>query len=204
MSIDPQCEKYYWISPYAYCANNPIRYVDPTGEFIESAWDVFSLVTGAKSFVDNVKAGNVGAAIVDGLGVVVDAAAVVVPGVPGGVGAATKGIRAVDKAVDATRVVDKGTDAAKALDNTTDISKQAKREAPAKSRAKWEEATGEKWPKDPQNPSKNQYVSHKKALADGGTNDVDNIEPKPHREHMDEHKQNGDFKRWGKRRNNND
>lgn len=113
MSIDPQCEKYYWISPYAYCANNPIKYVDPTGEFIESAWDMFSLVTGAKSFVDNVKAGNVGAAIVDGLGVVVDAAAVVLPGVPGGVGAAAKGVRAMDKAIDATRAVDKATDAAK-------------------------------------------------------------------------------------------
>ncbi len=32
--IDPLCEKYYSISPYAYCANNPVRYVDPTGEFI--------------------------------------------------------------------------------------------------------------------------------------------------------------------------
>ncbi len=31
MSIDPLCEKYYWISPYAYCMNNPVRYVDPDG-----------------------------------------------------------------------------------------------------------------------------------------------------------------------------
>jgi hypothetical protein len=119
MSIDPQCEKYYWISPYAYCANNPIKYVDPTGEFIESAWDVFSLVTGAKSFVDNVKAGNVGAAIVDGLGVVVDAAAVIVPGVPGGVGAAAKGIRAMDNAIDATRTVDKAIDTKKTYQTYT-------------------------------------------------------------------------------------
>ena len=31
-TIDPLCEKYYHISPYAYCANNPIMFVDPDGE----------------------------------------------------------------------------------------------------------------------------------------------------------------------------
>ncbi len=31
-SIDPLCEKYYHISPYVYCANNPIMFVDPDGE----------------------------------------------------------------------------------------------------------------------------------------------------------------------------
>jgi RHS repeat-associated protein len=30
-SMDPLCEKYYHISPYAYCAGNPVKYVDPTG-----------------------------------------------------------------------------------------------------------------------------------------------------------------------------
>jgi RHS repeat-associated protein len=30
-TIDPLAEKYYNISPYAYCANNPLRYIDPTG-----------------------------------------------------------------------------------------------------------------------------------------------------------------------------
>jgi hypothetical protein len=34
MSIDPLCEKYYWISPYAYCLNNPVKYVDPDGKDI--------------------------------------------------------------------------------------------------------------------------------------------------------------------------
>jgi len=31
MSVDPLCEKYYWISPYAFCFNNPVIYTDPTG-----------------------------------------------------------------------------------------------------------------------------------------------------------------------------
>ena len=31
-TMDPLCEKYYHISPYAYCFNNPIRLVDMTGK----------------------------------------------------------------------------------------------------------------------------------------------------------------------------
>ncbi len=29
--MDPLAEKYYSVSPYAYCGNNPMRYIDPTG-----------------------------------------------------------------------------------------------------------------------------------------------------------------------------
>ena len=36
LSQDPMAEKYYSISPYAYCAGNPVNLVDPTGEDI---WD---------------------------------------------------------------------------------------------------------------------------------------------------------------------
>ena len=36
--VDPECEKYYNISPYAYCANNPIILKDYKGEKIIYAW----------------------------------------------------------------------------------------------------------------------------------------------------------------------
>ncbi|MDR1706658.1 MAG: RHS repeat-associated core domain-containing protein [Prevotella sp.] len=36
-TVDPLAEKYYSISPYAYCANNPMKFIDPTGE---EAWPV--------------------------------------------------------------------------------------------------------------------------------------------------------------------
>ena len=31
LGIDPLCEKYPWISPYAYCNNNPVNAIDPDG-----------------------------------------------------------------------------------------------------------------------------------------------------------------------------
>lgn len=31
-TIDPKADDYLSISPYAYCANNPVKYIDPTGE----------------------------------------------------------------------------------------------------------------------------------------------------------------------------
>ena len=35
-TMDPLCEKYYHISPYAYCGGNPVNAVDPDGRYI--AW----------------------------------------------------------------------------------------------------------------------------------------------------------------------
>jgi len=32
-SVDPLAEMYYSISPYVYCKNNPVNYIDPNGEF---------------------------------------------------------------------------------------------------------------------------------------------------------------------------
>ena len=36
-TMDPLCEKYYDTSPYAYCANNPMKYIDVNGDSINLA-----------------------------------------------------------------------------------------------------------------------------------------------------------------------
>ena len=113
--VDPLCEEYYSVSPYAYALNNPVRYKDPTGKYVESAWDIASLAMGVKSFVNNVQGGNIVGAIVDGVGIVLDAAAVALPVIPGGAGAAIKGVRAIDKAVDTAKTADKAVDGVSAM-----------------------------------------------------------------------------------------
>ncbi len=35
LSVDPMSDKYPGISPYAYCAWNPVKYIDPRGEKID-------------------------------------------------------------------------------------------------------------------------------------------------------------------------
>lgn len=105
-----------------------MRYVDPTGNYVESAWDLASLAMGAKSFVDNVNGGNVLGAVVDGVGIVLDTAATALPVVPGGAGVAIKGVRAIDKAVAVAKTADKAVDTGKAVENTVSTSWAARRE----------------------------------------------------------------------------
>ena len=93
LSIDPKAEAFYHISPYAYCAGNPVGAIDSDGKAVETVWDVLSLIEGARSLIKNARSGNMKAAAFDTVGVIVDAAAVVIPGVPGGVGMAMKGAR---------------------------------------------------------------------------------------------------------------
>ena len=39
-SRDPMFEKYFWMTPYAYCANNPVKYVDPSGSEFGDYFDL--------------------------------------------------------------------------------------------------------------------------------------------------------------------
>ena len=120
LSMDPLAEKYYSISPYAFCNNNPVIYVDPDGKAVETLWDIASIGMGVRSFVKNIKSGNVRGAVGDAVGVVVDAVAAAVPFVPGGVGAVRAGAKAVNAAggaIDAVKAVDAAKDAGKAVKN---------------------------------------------------------------------------------------
>ena len=91
---DPQASKVPFLSVYANTPGNPINYVDQNGEIFETLWDAANVAMGISSLVDNISSGNVVGAIVDGAGVIADAAAMVLPGVPGGVGTAIKASRA--------------------------------------------------------------------------------------------------------------
>ena len=114
---DPLSEKYYPYTPYHYGTGNPLRYTDKSGEIIETVWDALSLATGVASFYNNIQTGNYGDAVADGVGVIVDAAAVIIPGVPGGVGSAIKASRVAD---DVTDVATCSTLVVKKIDSVVD------------------------------------------------------------------------------------
>jgi RHS repeat-associated protein len=47
-TVDPMAEKYYSISPYAYCGGNPVNAVDPDGMSMYSHNDVYNVDTSSK------------------------------------------------------------------------------------------------------------------------------------------------------------
>ena len=54
--MDPLCEKYYHISPYAYCANDPVNFIDLEGKEVINAFDQNdeSVKIATKVFIDKV------------------------------------------------------------------------------------------------------------------------------------------------------
>ena len=98
---------------YRYANGNPYKFTDPDGRIVETVWDVANIAMGATSAYSNFSQGNVGAGIVDSIGVAIDATAAAVPFVPGGAGTAIKAARGLEKAVDGARTADKLGDAGK-------------------------------------------------------------------------------------------
>jgi RHS repeat-associated protein len=114
---------------YAYAANNPVINVDKTGNAIESLWDAASLAMGIASFKDNWSKGNALGAVMDGIGIALDAAALATPFVPGGVGAVINIARGADKVNDlrkAAKTTDAAVDTVRTADRVNDASKAGK------------------------------------------------------------------------------
>ena len=85
LSVDPARDSFSATSPsswnrYTYAANNPARFVDPSGEIIESGWDVLNLGLGARSLYSNLREGRFGSAALDTVGLIIDGIATAVPG----------------------------------------------------------------------------------------------------------------------------
>ena len=74
------------------------------------------------------------------------------------------------------------------------------RKPTSQTRKEWEELNGQPWPRDPRT-GRNMDADHDVPLADGGSDTAGNITPRTRREHIDRHKNNGDFATWGRRRN---
>ena len=82
MGVDPagvDVSNIHSFNRYAYANNNPYRFIDPDGRVVETAIDIVSLGLSIAQFKKNPSLGN-------GLGVVFDGVATVVPFLPGGFG----------------------------------------------------------------------------------------------------------------------
>jgi RHS repeat-associated protein len=98
---------------YSYSINNPIKYTDPSGHFIETLFDVAMILVDVADIAKN------GLNVSNGAALVLDVAAVIIPGVPAVAGLtikAAKAANAVDNAMDAAKLVNK-------VDNVADTAK---------------------------------------------------------------------------------
>ena len=138
LAPDPLAGDYPGISPYVYCAGDPVNLVDREGKFPETLWDIANVVMDVSSLVDNVKNRKWGAVALDAGGLVLDIAAAALPFVPGGAGSAIKAAKAADKAIDAAKAVDGTVDVSKAInraDDAVDVVKKVHGNAATSSKA---------------------------------------------------------------------
>ena len=125
---DPMAEKYYGISGYVYCAGNPVRFIDPTGEFpVETIWDVGNLLYDVGAAIYNHIKGDHKTARSHWGNAAFDAGAMLIPYVPAGT----------------SKVVKVGASGAKALDRVTDARKASRMTENAAKGKAFEKQVGE-------------------------------------------------------------
>jgi RHS repeat-associated protein len=99
---------------FAYVNNNPVRYTDPTGHWIESVFDILSIGYGIYDISQN------GLNWENGLGLAADVVGLALPGVTG-LGAVVRVAAKADDAVDAVRAVNTASNLAQATNQAENV-----------------------------------------------------------------------------------
>ncbi len=94
------------LNRYAYVNNNPLRYKDPSGHWLETAWDIANIAWDIYEVRRDPSLLNIGA-------LVVDVGAAVLPIVPAGVGLMVRGGKAAKAAIEVASHADEMVDAAR-------------------------------------------------------------------------------------------
>jgi RHS repeat-associated protein len=87
------------LNRYAYVYNNPLRYTDPSGHWLETAWDILNIAWDIYEVRRDPSLLNIGA-------LVVDVGAAVLPFVPAGVGMVVRGGKAAKAGIELATHVD--------------------------------------------------------------------------------------------------
>ncbi len=99
------------LNRYSYARNNPVRYRDPSGHWLETAWDIANVVWDIHEFGND-------PSWVNGAALVVDVAAVILPAVPAGAGLVARVGKGGQAAAKIASHAGDLTDAAKAVSRT--------------------------------------------------------------------------------------
>lgn len=110
------------LNRYAYVYNNPLRYRDSTGHWLETAWDILNIGWDIyEVYRDPTNAWN-------WVALAVDVGAAVLPFVPAGAGLVVRGGKAAKAAVEVASHADEAVDAARAVSRVEDV-RHARRSA---------------------------------------------------------------------------
>ncbi len=111
-TIVPQPGNPQSFNRYSYTLNNPVKYRDPSGHVVETAWDIANVAWDIHEFANDRSVGNF-------VALALDTGAVLLPFVPAGVGILLRGGKTAakmathaDEAADIAKIVVKGTEEA--------------------------------------------------------------------------------------------